>query len=46
MSKYAGTQTEKIYKLHLLVNLKHATSTLSLHQEPKKMALNKSQNFS
>lgn len=46
MSKYTGTQTKKIYKLHLLVNLKHVTNTLSLLQEQKKMALNKSQNFS
>lgn len=45
MSKYTGTQNKKIYKLHLLVNLKHATNTLSLLQE-QKMALNKSQNFS
>ena len=46
MSKYTCTQSEKIYKLHLLVNLKHATNTHSLLQEQKKMALNKSQNFS
>lgn len=40
MSKYSLSilvlKAKKIYKLHLLVNLKHATNTLSLLQEQKK----------